>query len=1070
MNRIRHCLGPILLMALILACANGCTKGARASRMLKAGNRDFKAEKYDEAEIEYRNVLRTVGLQPTAIGHLGLLYAKEGRTTMAESFLTKALEYEPNNIDYLLARGQVDLAFRIYTNAPRIAVTILNAQPTNEEALYLLASCPISGKELRQQMAGIAGLTANHAYHVALAQADLRDKKLTDAEGEVQQALTADPKCSQAYYALAEIKSFQKNKSEAAKALQNAAAYAPMRSAFRIRYADYLRQTGEADKAQLVYKEMTEKAPDYIPAWVSLMNVALAERKFPEAAKYADTILGRDELNYDGMLGHAVTSLAQGDGPKAVLELEHMDTVFKKNPRVKYELAVAYLLGRDKIKGIATLNQALAADPNYAQAALLLARLDIRSGDPVTAIDLMTRFLKKNPNVYPGYLLLANAFMADRKPDSALSVYRKLSEAAPKDPQIALMMGMVLAQEHRNAEARSAYKKCLDLSPTNMTAVQELVNLDVSEHRYNEAIALTQDETVKLPKSAEPWEIMAKVDALQGNMSRAEASLLKAIELEPNLPTPYLLLAEVYVRGNKYKEALQKLTALVQQTNSVTAYLQIGAIHDQLKDFKAGSDAYEKVLTIDPQSIPALNNLAYIDAVRLDNVDRAYQLATKARELKPYDPNVADTLGWVYYKKGDYARALALLEEAAERTPDDPEIQFHLGMTHYMLDEEDPARMALERAASSPLDYANKDEAPVQLALLNINTASGGANVMAHLEDALKQHPNDPVLLSRIGALQEQAGDAEKAADTYQTALKHNPDAVHIMASLARLYATSLNEPDKALSLANDAHKLAPNNAEVNAVLGHLTFRTGDPFWALSLLENAANRLPDQPQVLYDLAWAYYSVGKVGEAQATMQKALQTGVKFAASADAKRFTALAAAFISPSSAQAALGQAQQTLQKDDKYVPALMVAGVAAESAGDYKTAQSDYSSALQVFPSFTAAARQLAILDARHFSDDPKGYPCAEKARSAYPDDPEVARSLGVLSYYQSKYPRSAELLEEVANKSPNDGQIYYYLGMDYYQLKRTREGKQALGRALALKIPDQMAQEAKRVLASNN
>jgi Flp pilus assembly protein TadD len=50
----------------------------------------------------------------------------------------------------------------------------------------------------------------------------------------------------------------------------------------------------------------------------------------------------------------------------------------------------------------------------------------------------------------------------------------------------------------------------------------------------------------------------------------------------------------------------------------------------------------------------------------------------------------------------------------------------------------------------------------------------------------------------------------------------------------------------------------------------------------------------------------------------------------------------------------------------------------------------------------------------------------------------------------------------------SKNDGELYYYLGMDYYQLKRSQESKQALGRALALKIPEKQATEARRIMAA--
>ena len=82
-------------------------------------------------------------------------------------------------------------------------------------------------------------------------------------------------------------------------------------------------------------------------------------------------------------------------------------------------------------------------------------------------------------------------------------------------------------------------------------------------------------------------------------------------------------------------------------------------------------------------------------------------------------------------------------------------------------------------------------------------------------------------------------------------------------------------------------------------------------------------------------------------------------------------------------------------------------------------------------------------------------------------PDDALVAKSLGILSYFQQKYSRSAELLQESIANGSADGEMYYYLGMDDYQLKQSRDSKQALQRALAMNIPDKQIAEAKRVLA---
>ena len=72
----------------------------------------------------------------------------------------------------------------------------------------------------------------------------------------------------------------------------------------------------------------------------------------------------------------------------------------------------------------------------------------------------------------------------------------------------------------------------------------------------------------------------------------------------------------------------------------------LALVYEQMNDYLKARDAYEKVLAIKPDSVVALNNLAYLNAEHLNNLDKAYELAIKARQLTPEDPSIADTFGW----------------------------------------------------------------------------------------------------------------------------------------------------------------------------------------------------------------------------------------------------------------------------------------------------------------------------------------------------------------------------------------------------------------------------------------
>jgi len=95
---------------------------------------------------------------------------------------------------------------------------------------------------------------------------------------------------------------------------------------------------------------------------------------------------------------------------------------------------------------------------------------------------------------------------------------------------------------------------------------------------------------------------------------------------------------------------------------------------------KEANKWYKVVMELEPDNILALNNLAANLADHGGNLDEALAFAQNARRMAPDNPTVADTLGWVYYKKELFGRAFPLLEEASGKLRKNPSVRFHYGM------------------------------------------------------------------------------------------------------------------------------------------------------------------------------------------------------------------------------------------------------------------------------------------------------------------------------------------------------------------------------------------------------
>jgi tetratricopeptide (TPR) repeat protein len=1092
-------LSALLALALAVASA-GCTKQLKASRHMGRGNKDFRAELYDRAEIEYLNVLKNEPRSPEAIRQLGLTYYAEGKLPQALEYLQEAVKQTPGNTEARLKLGLACMSLRLFKEAHAAAAEVVRKDPTSEEALALLAESAVGTnvvQETRRQLEALpASAKATAAYHVACGTLDVRGHKLDQAEAEFKQALVRDPKSSMAGLALGTLYLMRNDPKRAGPALKAAAQLAPLRSPARLRYAEFQLSNGAAQEAKQSVEEITRKAPDYIPAWLFLANTAFAERKTADCSALLKRLLERDPINYDALMLSGKLSMVEGQATNAITQFERVAAIYPgEHPELDYQLAVAHLMDKDPVKAISSLRRAIAAAPNYPDAVLLLANLNISQGDSASAIASLTRLIQTQPLWPQAQLSLARAYLAQKDLNAAVAVYRRMMVSFPTNYTVPFLMGVALAQENKTDEARQAFVRTLKLAPDYFPALEKLVDLDLLEKQYGRATDRVAKAIAAHPKAPDLWLISAKVHlaqamgyvskepagnagpippnlaqvpAAQPDVKQAETALQKAIALNPDTRSAYLMLAQLYEDYGKHQQALDQLNGYLAKTNDVTALMLLGIIQDRSKNYAAARDAYQRLLQVSPNAVPALNNLACLDYTHLGQLDKGYQLAQRAYQLQPSDPAVADTFGWALFQKGQYDRCVGLFQDSAAKRPSDPEIQFHLGMAHYMLGDEGPARLALERAIQlGGKDFPEQGAASRGLALLAIDPKTATPAARASLEEWLQTHPKDPIALTRLGAIQVRAGAFAAAAQTYQTALDCMPENIQVMLDLARIYADHTKDLPQALQIMKHAHDRAPQDARVSHLLGRLVFHQGDFQWASSLLEQSATALPDDPEVAYDVAWSRYSLGHVAQAQAAMALASKAGPALPQAQDAQRFLSLTAAAKTPVLAGQASPQAQQILATEPDYVPALMVCALAQEQQGNYAPAAQFYDRILARYPDFAPASKNLAMLCFTRLGDQQRAYALATKAFQALPEDTDLAKLLGVLAYRRGDYARAATLLQQITLAQTTDAEVYYYLGMTNYHLNQSADAKSALQRALGLKLQPKLAQDARGVLA---
>jgi len=90
--------------------------------------------------------------------------------------------------------------------------------------------------------------------------------------------------------------------------------------------------------------------------------------------------------------------------------------------------------------------------------------------------------------------------------------------------------------------------------------------------------------------------------------------------------------------------------------------------------------------------------VGYSQIEHRENVERASALIAQASKLRPEDPAITDSLGWVLYLQGKAAEAVPVLERAAAGDPREPTINEHLGDAYWATGRQYEARYAWRAA------------------------------------------------------------------------------------------------------------------------------------------------------------------------------------------------------------------------------------------------------------------------------------------------------------------------------------------------------------------------------------
>jgi tetratricopeptide (TPR) repeat protein len=276
---------------------------------------------------------------------------------------------------------------------------------------------------------------------------------------------------------------------------------------------------------------------------------------------------------------------------------------------------------------------------------------------------------------------------------------------APKEPDVLFALGILSLQLDDTASAREYFTRLNDTGQRKDDAAFYLGQ--VEENAGNAEAALSWYLKVGGDNESDAQVRVARIYAGQGQIERSREVLQRLRdEQADNAAALFLIEAELLKGVGLDQDAMAVYDVALTQFQGNPDLLYARALHAASMD---RVDILERDLTAvlekDPANSEALNALGYTLADRTDRYAEALGYIQRAMEIKPDEPAILDSMGWVQYRLGNLQEALKYLRRAVERTRDG-EIAAHLGEVLWAMGERDEAWRVWEGALAEFPDHA----------------------------------------------------------------------------------------------------------------------------------------------------------------------------------------------------------------------------------------------------------------------------------------------------------------------------------------------------------------------------
>ena len=439
---------------------------------------------------------------------------------------------------------------------------------------------------------------------------------------------------------------------------------------------------GDLDGAVAHAEELIGKAPSARIPRIVIAVKAMREGAYGRARQEFEKVAGNAAAEIAARLGLAYAHFSEGDAAKAIATIDKLTETGGARAFALYHLGVIEDLSGHADKALKHFEEANKLSEGDSLRILLAYAAHLaRNGQVEKAKTIYTAFLKKAPS-HPIVKAALARIAAGGVPDRVIpSAKAGLAET---------FYGIASSlSDERAFEIPVFYLQlALALEPKHDLALSLLGDRFEAAERWDDAIAAYGRVAPDSPVYRNARLQIAQSYQKQKKPSEARQVLEDALSGTKDDVDLYAAIGDVDRSEERYVEATEtysKAIALIDQPQERhwTIYYTRGIAFERSKRWTEAERDLQQALKLKPEQPLVMNYLAYTWVEQGVKLKEALAMLARAVELRPEDGFIIDSLGWAYYRMGDYRTAIKHLEQAIQLEPSEATVNDHLGDAYW---------------------------------------------------------------------------------------------------------------------------------------------------------------------------------------------------------------------------------------------------------------------------------------------------------------------------------------------------------------------------------------------------